>query len=87
MEYEASPLSRIWKTTPPGWQPSFSEYGTNTGNEVYDNTGAAFFAANTLNKVTKTDPDGRVQKIYTDRKGRKVFTVNVQNGVSGGAPR
>ncbi|MBL7818777.1 MAG: RHS repeat-associated core domain-containing protein [Saprospiraceae bacterium] len=84
MEYEASPLSRIWKTTPPSWQPTITEYGTNATYEVYDNTGNGYYAANTLNKVTKTDPDGRVSKVYTDRKGRKVFTVNVQNNVSGG---
>jgi RHS repeat-associated protein len=84
MEYEASPLSRIWKTTPPNWQPSFTEYGTNATNEVIDNTGNGYYAANTLSRVIKTDPDGRVQKIYTDFKGRKVFTVNVQNNVAGG---
>jgi hypothetical protein len=37
-----------------------------------------------LNKVTKTDPDGRVLRTYTDFKGRKVFTVNTQNNVAGG---
>jgi Domain of unknown function (DUF6443) len=84
MEYEASPLSRMWKTTPPNWQASTVEYGTNASNEVYDNTGSAYFAANTLNKVTKTDPDGRVMKTFTDLKGRKVFTLNVQNNVAGG---
>jgi RHS repeat-associated protein len=51
---------------------------------VYDNTGSGYFPANTLSKITKTDADGRVLKTYTDRKGRKVFTVNVQNGAPGG---
>jgi RHS repeat-associated protein len=84
MEYEASPLSRMWKTTPPNWQPTFMEYGTNIYPEAYDNTGGAYFAANTLNKVTTTDPDGRISKIYTDRKGRKVFTSYNQPNASGG---
>jgi hypothetical protein len=84
MEYDSSPLNRIRKTTPPNWQPSFTEYGTNATNEVIDNTGNGYYAANTLNKVTKTDPDGRVQKVYTDFKGRKVFTQNTQNNVAGG---
>ncbi len=84
MEYEASPLSRIWKTTPPNWQPTITEYGTNATYDAYDMTGTGYYAANTLHKVTVTDPDGRVSKSFTDRKGRKVFTVQTQNNVAGG---
>jgi RHS repeat-associated protein len=46
--------------------------------------GNGYYAPNTLHKVTVTDPDGRVSKSFTDRKGRKVFTLNVQNNVAGG---
>ncbi len=84
MEYDSSPLNRIRKTTPPGWQPTYTEYATNLTGDAYDMTGTAYYPPNTLQKVTRTDPDGRVQKIFTDRKGRKVFTLNVQNNVAGG---
>jgi RHS repeat-associated protein len=81
LEYEASPLNRIWKVTPPNWQPTITEYGTNIYPEAYNNTGADFYEANSLYKVTVTDPDGRFSKSYTDKKGRKVFTVQGQNNV------
>ena len=84
VEYEASPLSRTSIVTPPGWLPTTTTYGTNAQGEAYDNTGAAYFPANTLNRTITTDPDGRVMKIYTDKKGRKVFTVKVQNNAAGG---
>ena len=84
LEYEASPLSRTSIVTPPGWLSTVTTHGTNTSNEAYDNTGSAFFPANTLNKMTITDPDGRVSKVYTDKKGRKVFTVKNQNSAPGG---
>ena len=85
LDYEASPLNRIWKVTPPNWLPTITEYGTNAAGEAYDMTGNATYPANTLNKVTVTDPDGRVSKSYTDRKGRKTFTVQTQNNVVGGS--
>jgi Domain of unknown function (DUF6443) len=84
LEYEASPLSRIEKTTLPNWQTSFTEYGTNVSNEVLDVTGNASFLANTLHKVKKTDSDGRVETVFTDIKKRKVFTMNSQNNIAGG---
>jgi RHS repeat-associated protein len=85
MEYEASPLSRIWKTTPQNnWLPTITEYGTNGSNEVLDVTGSVNFAPNTLHKVKRTDPDGRVLTTFRDKKGRNIFTTNTQNNVSGG---
>jgi RHS repeat-associated protein len=84
LEYEASPLNRTWKTTPPNWQPTIMEYGANATYDAYDGTGTAYYPANTLNKTTVTDPDGRVSKIFTDKKGRKVFTSKSQNNVAGG---
>jgi RHS repeat-associated protein len=83
MEYEASPLNRTWKVTPPGWQPTTTEYGANLASEAYDMTGSVFYPANAVNRTITTDPDGRVTKTYTDKKGRKTFTVNVQNNVAG----
>ena len=84
MQYEASPLNRISSVTPPLWLPTTTAYGTNAQYEAYDMTGNGYYAPNTLHKVTVTDPDGRVSKSYTDMKGRKVFTVQVQNNAPGG---
>jgi RHS repeat-associated protein len=83
VEYEPSPLSRTWKVTPPGWQPTITEYGTNAAGEAYDMTTNATYPANSMNRVITTDPDGRVTKSYTDRKGRKTFVLNLQNNVAG----
>jgi RHS repeat-associated protein len=84
LDYEASPLNRIWKVTPPNWLPTITEYGTNALGDAYDMTGTAYYPPNTLYKVMVTDPDGRVSKSYTDRKGRKTFTMQTQNNVVGG---
>jgi hypothetical protein len=84
MEYEASPIGRLVKTTPPNWQSTTIEYGTNVSNEVLDVTSSNSFEANTLNKTTKIDPDGRVKTVFTDKSARKVFTMSSQNNVEGG---
>jgi RHS repeat-associated protein len=83
LDYEPSPLSRTWKVTPPGWLPTITEYGSNAANEAYDMTGAATYPANTVNRTITTDPDGRITKTYSDKKGRKTFTANLQNNVAG----
>jgi RHS repeat-associated protein len=82
IEYEASPLSRTWKVTPPGWLPTTTEYGSNAANEAYDMTGNTTYPANAVNRTITTDPDGRVTKTYTDKRGRKTFTASLQNNVN-----
>ena len=85
LEYEPTPLNRTWRVTPPNWQPTITDYGTNTASEAYDMTGSNLYPANATYRVRTTDPDGRVSKTYTDKKGRKTFTVNVQNNQPGGS--
>lgn len=89
LEYEPSPLSRIWKVTAAdlNWagKPTITEYSGNSANEAYNMQGTALMPANSLNKVKTTDADGRVMNTFTDKKGRKVFTNQSQNNVAGGA--
>jgi RHS repeat-associated protein len=82
IEYEPSPLSRTWKVTPPNWLPTTTEYGANAANEAYDMTGNSTYPANAVNRTITTDPDGRITKTYTDKKGRKTFTANLQTNVN-----
>jgi RHS repeat-associated protein len=80
--YEASPLNRVSQVTPPSWQPTYSFYSSNNGSDALKSDGT-FFPVSSLNKSQIQDADGRVSETYTDKKGRKVFTKQYQNGVSG----
>ena len=82
MEYDSTPLNRIRRVTPPNWQATTTEYGTNTAGEAYDMTGEVTYPANTMFKTTVTDPDGRVSRTYTDKKGRTTYTYKTQNNAA-----
>ncbi|MCB9082411.1 MAG: RHS repeat protein [Lewinellaceae bacterium] len=71
--YEASPLNRPLSTTPPGGFATSTSYGTNSTAITLPGVGGLSYAANTLRVTTVTDPDGRKQWTYTDRKGRTIL--------------
>jgi RHS repeat-associated protein len=65
-QYEASPLNRTWKTTPPGWYATEHLYGTNGVGEV------SGYSPGTLTKQTLIDGNGHHSISFTDRKGRQI---------------
>jgi RHS repeat-associated protein len=74
-EYEASPLGRANKTTPPGWFATTTTFGTNNSTDAVLNqaTGIAY-ADNLLSKVAVTDPNGNININFTDKKGRAILS-------------
>jgi RHS repeat-associated protein len=81
LKYEESPLSRLWKSIlPNGWSSSTTVYSGNTGSDAYNLAVWASFPANSVNKTTTTDPDGRISIVYTDKKGRKIQTEQTKVG-------
>lgn len=77
---ENSPLSRPKQQYLAGTsfrsKPGSMTYGTNTTNEVRNFKTSGYYAANSLMKVTATDPDGKTSITYTDKIGRTLLTVN-----------
>ncbi|WP_373552384.1 DUF6443 domain-containing protein [Haliscomenobacter sp.] len=77
---ENSPLSRPKQQYLAGTsfrsKPGSTTYGTNTSNEVRNFKTSGYYAANSLMKVTATDPDGKTSITYTDKIGRTLLTVN-----------
>ncbi len=66
-EYEASPLNRIKKTTPPSWYPTEYFYETNSGGEV------AGYLAGRLRKTKIKDGNGHYSISFTDKRGRTIY--------------
>ncbi|MDX2072150.1 MAG: DUF6443 domain-containing protein [Haliscomenobacter sp.] len=77
---ENSPLSRPKQQYLAGTsfrsKPGSTTYGTNTSNEVRNFKTSGYYAANSLMKMTATDPDGKTSITYTDKIGRTLLTVN-----------
>ena len=78
--YEASPLARPIKVTPPQDLASTKlgeityQYGTNTSfNEVYNYNAGANYPINSLHKVIQTDANGIETITYTDILGNEVL--------------
>ncbi len=65
-EYEASPLNRIKKVTPPSWYPTEYFYGTNSAN-LNGN------AAGELKMVKIKDGNGNFDITFADKRGRKIL--------------
>ncbi len=66
-EYEASPLNRIKKVTPPSWYPTEYFYETNGGGEV------AGYLAGRLRKTKIKDGNGHYSISFTDKRGRTIY--------------